>query len=61
MPVNHYLHWTASDLQMIKNIASSLLTKQDMYNQASAIANSFGRTEASVCKKIEQLNGWFWA
>jgi hypothetical protein len=61
MPINHRKRWSQQDLLKIKNIASSLQSKQDMYKAASSLAKHFGRTESAICKKVEDANGWFWA
>ena len=61
MPINHRKRWTIGDLIKIRSIAKTFQNKQAMYQAASSLANQFGRTEAAVCKKIEEENGWFWA
>jgi hypothetical protein len=61
MPINHRKRWTISELIRIKTVAKTLPNKQAMYSNASTIAKQFGRTEAAVCKKIEDIKGWYWA
>lgn len=61
MASNHYKRWSSDDIHKLRSIASTLKSKEEMYNVSSSLAKRFGRTEASVCKKIEEFNGWFWA
>lgn len=58
---NHCKPWKPADLQSIGLIAHSLIDKQDMYQIASTLSKKYGRTEGAVCKKIEEINKWFWA
>lgn len=60
-PKNHYKPWSETDLKRITLLAKALESPEAMHNLATEIAESFERTEASVCKKIEELNGWYWA
>lgn len=61
MPINHKKRWTLEDLIKIKSIAKTLQSKEAMYKIAPDFAKQLGRTEAAVCKKIEEENGWYWA
>lgn len=45
------------DLKRIALIAKALESPQSMRALSTEIAEFFERTEASVCKKIEELNG----
>lgn len=60
-PKNHRKRWNESDLSRIKTLATTLKSKEDMYALSKEIAKDFGRTVASVCKKIEIENQWYWA
>ena len=40
--------------------AKAMKSPQSMRALSTEIADVFERTEASVCKKIEELNGWHW-
>lgn len=59
-PKNHYKPWSEMDLKRIALLAKALEPPQSMRALSTEIANVFERTEASVCKKIEELNGWHW-
>lgn len=59
-PKNHYQPWSETDLKRIGLLAKALETPQAMRALSVEIAESFERSEASVCKKIEELNGWHW-
>ena len=60
MPINHYKRWTREELEKIKAIAKTLPNKTAMYGVSPIIASQFGRTESSVCNKIEEINKCFW-
>lgn len=59
-PKNHYKPWSEMDLKRIALLAKALESPQSMRALSTEIADVFERTEASVCKKIEDLNGWHW-
>lgn len=59
-PKNHYKPWNEMDLKRIVLLAKALESPQSMRTLSTEIADVFERTEASVCKKIEELNGWHW-
>lgn len=57
-PKNQYKLWSETDLKRIALFAKALESPQSMRALSTEIADVFERTEASVCKKIEELNGW---
>ena len=59
-PKNHYKPWSEMDLKRIALLAKALESPQSMRALSTEIAEVFERTGASVCKKIEELNGWYW-
>lgn len=61
MPINHKKRWSLDDIKKITTIAETLNSKNEMYKISSALSMQFGRTEGAVCKKIEEIRGWFWA
>lgn len=58
---NNGKRYTKEEKQRLEEIAQSLETKQDMYQIAAEIALEFRRTEVAICKRIEDIKGWYWA
>lgn len=58
---NNGKRYTKEEREGLEEIAQSLETKQDMYQIAAEIALEFRRTEVAICKRIEDIKGWYWA
>lgn len=61
-PKNHHKPYTAEELKQLEEIAKECKTKTIMHMivQERKLSEKFGRTEVSICKKIEDINGFYW-